>query len=277
MPGLRPYDPNGSAPAQFAGGLGPVADHPGNAAPEYTLVVRRYARFESFFGGFEGDNRQFSTDMKATARTVGLVTFAIRGSGAPTTSGYSSGSSYVGPWAVRKKFPFTRYIFGNIGNDPGQVRVTVENVAHTSTGISFDVRTSGNLPLKDMMLWKPIAGAINKASDKIRPKAPHVQGTPNIDTYIDVNIVSGVGYIDVDGTMRGDDFPDAEVFLLDENQQPAPLLDYRTSGGIAGPVRLVNRGAQGNTLAKFSKRISVLTDGSFKSGAAGQPTLVQEK
>lgn len=62
-------------------------------ATDYSLVVRRYAPFESFGGGFEGDNRQFSVSMAATARTVGVVLFSQSGALENAVNGYSSGSS----------------------------------------------------------------------------------------------------------------------------------------------------------------------------------------
>jgi hypothetical protein len=43
----------------------------------YFLVVRRYAPFSSFDGGFEGDSRTEATvNPMATARTIGVVAFA---------------------------------------------------------------------------------------------------------------------------------------------------------------------------------------------------------
>lgn len=38
------------------------------------IRVRSFAPFESFGGGFAGDNRGFSTDLNVTSRIAGLVT-----------------------------------------------------------------------------------------------------------------------------------------------------------------------------------------------------------
>jgi hypothetical protein len=239
---------------------------------DYSLVVRRYAPFESFGGGFEGDNRQFSVSMTATARTVGIVLFSRLGAHENTAKGYSSGSSYLGPWAVRRS-----HKLGAIGKHIGQVRVQLTAISSNGGKVAFTIQTSGNLPIKDVMLLKPIATTIDKLYGFARPNLPHPQGSPNIDTFLDFKATIAGAVMDIEGVMRGDSFPNAEVFLLDTKQRAAPLLDYRTSGGIAGPLRLII--AHPHTKrAEFCKRISLQPDGSFHpNAAAGPPTVVQEK
>jgi hypothetical protein len=75
------------------------------------------------------------------------------------------------------------------------------------------------------MLLKPIANAIDKFYAVARPNSPHPQGSPNIDTFIDFKATIAGGFMDVEGVMRGDSSPNAEVFLLDVKQKAAPLLD----------------------------------------------------
>jgi hypothetical protein len=237
---------------------------------EYTLVVRRYAPFESFGGGFEGDNRQFSTSMIVTARTVGVVTFSAVAGAAITGNGYSDGSSYVGPWAVRKS-----HHLGAIGKHIGQVRVLVSRVHSGGGKVEFTVETSGNLPLKDVMLHRSIANAIDKANAWIRPGTPHPQGSPNIDTFLDFRAGLEVGHMNVEGVLRGDSFPNAEVFLLDARHNAAPLLDYQTSSGVAGPLWLVFSHPH-TRRAEFRKQIPLQSDGVFAFGGGGPPITVRE-
>ncbi len=237
----------------------------------YTLVVRRYAPFESFGGGFEGDNRGFSTSLQATARTTGMVSFSPLDGGVQSTEGSTSGSTYIGPWAVRKTYPL-----GAVGKSVGQVRVMVTGISSGGGQIGFTMETSGNLPLKDVALHPTIAGAIDKANQWARPGSPNPQGAPNIDTYLDFKASLSADAMIVAGVMRGDSFPNCEVFLLDgpHGGAAAALLDYRTSGGIAGPLRLVIP-HPGKQRAAFTQTIALRADGAF-AGPNQPPTVVQE-
>ena len=238
-------------------------------ATEYQLVIRRYAPFKSFGGGFEGDDRQFSTRPDATSRTIGTVTFTADGSTKPSTTGRSSGSAWVGPWAVRKGG-------ASVITSVGQVRVTVTDVASTSTGASFTVQTSGNLPAKDIALKPGLAKAIDKTNAWLRPGSPKPEGTPDIDTYVDFKVQVSNGALDVQGALRGDSFPNAEVFLVDPKGATFPLLDYQTSGGVAGPLRLVIPHKNTQRAAFPSRRIPLQPDGSFVPAAEQQPVTVKE-
>lgn len=239
---------------------------------DYLLVVRRYAPFASFGGGFEGDNRRFSSSLNVTARTVGMVSFSPLGGDAPNTQGFSSGSAYVGPWAVRKS-----HHLGAVRTSKGQVRVLVTRVVNGGGKIAFTVETSGNLPLKDILLNKSIAGAIDKVNAWARPGSQNPQGSPNIDTYLDFKASIESGYMDVEGVLRGDSFPNAEVFLLDavNGGNASPLLDYQTSGGVAGPLRLIFSHPH-TRRASFSKRIPLGPDGSFARPTGDGATIVKE-
>ena len=236
---------------------------------EYKLVIRRYAPFKSFGGGFAGDDRQFSTRADVTSRTIGTVTFAADGSEKPVGSGLSSGSAWVGPWAARQGAK-------SVITSVGQVRVSVTNFASTGSGAAFTVQTSGNLPAKDIALKPGIATTIDKANAWLRPGSPKPEGTPDIDTYVDFKVQVLDGALDVSGVMRGDSFPNAEIFLMDPKGAVFPLLDYQTSGGVAGPLRLVIP-HKGTPRATFpSRRIPLLPDGGFVPGGGQQPVTVKE-
>jgi hypothetical protein len=153
----------------------------------------------------------------------------------------------------------------------------VTNVSSGNGSIAFTLETSGNLPLKDILLAKPIASAIDRANAWARPGSPNPQGSPTIDTFLDFKAALADGYLVVEGVMRGDSFPNAEVFMGDGSARAAvALLDYRTNGGIAGPLRLIV--SHPNTRrAEFRKRIQLKSDGSFNSGPTTPPDIVLER
>ena len=239
---------------------------------DYTLVVRRYAPFESFGGGFEGDNRQFSTSMTAKARTVGVVVFS-RDRVIEFRERLQQRLVLCRTLGRPQKSPPRRYRYA---------RRSSQSACHWSVQRTwqgpFTVETSGNLPMKDVMLYGPIAGAIDRVNAWVRPKSPSPQGSPNIDTFLDVAVTVAGGYMTVEGVLRGDSFPNAEVFLLDSatRQNVAPLLDYQTNGGVAGPLRLVLSHPQ-TCRAEFRKRIRLQSDGSFGPGSDGPPIVFKER
>ena len=198
---------------------------------EYSLYVRRYAPFRSFGGGFEGDGRGFSTSVEATSRTVGVATFGSKADSQVGSKGFSSGSSWVGPWEVRKHVPT-----GKIIPAMGDVRVTVSNVTASPDKISFTLYTEGNLPLKDLMFKKSIADAMDNANNKIRPNSPRPQMSPDIDTFVDFVATFSNNKVVFEAIVRGDGFPNAEVFVLDAGSKAVALLDYQTKSGETGPL-----------------------------------------
>lgn len=65
---------------------------------EYTLVFRRYAPFETFGLGFEGDVRTGpSTNLKDTARTIGIIGFSPGRVGALTARSDGTAFTLLGP------------------------------------------------------------------------------------------------------------------------------------------------------------------------------------
>jgi len=238
---------------------------------EFDLYVRRYAPFKSFGGGFEGDGRGFSTDLTVTSRTVGVATFGPQPSGKVNGIGYSSGSSWVGPWEVRKA-----YSLGSIGQHKGDVRVSILGLAASKDKISFTIYTEGNLPLKDLLLKKRLADAANKANSQLRPNSAHPQGTPDIDTFVDFSASFKKGQVVLEGTVRGDGFPNAEVFIVDASSQVVALLDYRTSSGEAGPLYRLFGAHATNRLGIFKRVVELTPEGRFGTNADGPPTVIQE-
>jgi hypothetical protein len=238
---------------------------------EYSLYVRRYAPFASFGGGFEGDARGFSTSLTATSRTVGVATFGpCMGSEIGATA-YSTGSSWVGPWEVRKK-----YSLGSIGAHKAQVAVSILNVVVSEGTVSFTLYTEGNLPFKDIALHRTLAKAVDWANHALRPNSRNLQGTPDIDTFVDFAVVFSDNKLIFDGAVRGDGFPNAEVFVLDAASQAVALVDYRTRSGVSGPFHRLWGPHAHCKFAFFHREVDLKHDGTFGTGAGRPPAVFQE-
>ena len=161
----------------------------------YWLVFRRYAPFESFGGGFEGDNRTIaSPNLNDSARTVGAVEFAPGHVGA--VSAFSSGTEYVGGG---------KWIAKLLGKHYSKVNASVSVTTRSIEAVNFTAQTAGSNPMV------PLA--------------------PAIDTFVDVRAVFGAGRLQIEGTVRGDDFPNAEVFVVDRFGGTSLLFEFATTGG----------------------------------------------
>jgi len=167
----------------------------------YWLVFRRYAPFDSFGGGFEGDSRKSaSSELSDTARTVGAVEFEPGHIG--SVYGYSSGTEFVGAG---------KRIAELLGKHYSKVNASVSVGTKTITTLKFTAQTDGANPLV------PLA--------------------PAIDTFVDVQVVFGERRMQIQGSVRGDDFPNAEVFVIDRFGNSSLLLDFQTTGGReTGPM-----------------------------------------
>lgn len=197
----------------------------------YTLVFRRYAPFDQFGGGFEGDGRtSASTDPKASARTIGVVNFTQTDVG--TALGSSTGSTFVGAGAFVERL---------IGRHFSNVDASVSVKTRTTALISFSARSAGANPL--------------------------VPGAPKIITIIDFTAKFASTSIELSGTVRGDNFPNAEVIIYDGAGTGLLLWDFQTTGGqTTGPfTRLpaLPGGHDDVALGQFNTRVGVNASGAF--------------
>jgi hypothetical protein len=240
---------------------------------EYSLVVRRYAPFRSFGGGGEGDDRGYSTDMDATSR-IGSVARFKPGTALVHTHAFTSSSSWVGPWALIK-----RYNVWEIGHHSSDVSVSVSGVLARGNRVAFTMHSEGSAPVKDIALGMVpgVARGIDRASKFIRPHARRPQGVPDIDTFVDFRGTFRERSALFEGLVRGDGFPNAEVFVVDARGRAVGLVDYRTGSCWAGPwYRLFSAHAK-NRLAEFRVEVDLEPDGSFGSNRTGSPVIVQEE
>src|SRR5262249_403323 len=86
-----------------------------------------------------------------------------------------------------------------------------------------------------------------------------------IDTFVDVTAEWIANSLRIQGAVRGDDFPNAEVFVLDANGVGCMLFDGRTTGGRdSGPfTRLAGEHAE-QRLGSFYWTMGLLRDGIFR-------------
>jgi hypothetical protein len=194
----------------------------------FLFVFRRYAPFAEFGFGFEGDHRTVaSTSLDATARTTGKVPFA-RGS-IGTIGATSSGTQFSGggDW-VRKL----------AGRHMSDVTCAIAKKVIGPTSISFSASTAGANPM--------------------------VPGAPAIDTYVDFRAEWIGSSVRFSGTVRGDDFPNAEVFVVDAKGVGCLLFDGRTTGGQnTGPMTRLAGAHAAQVLGQFSLAVAVTPTGSF--------------
>jgi hypothetical protein len=177
-----------------------------NAHPAFGLYFRRYAPFATFGFGFEGDNRGPSTATTVTSRTYGCVMFNKEG-----VFYWFSGSSGT---------QYRSFVWGLISAH-AKVSMDVEVEASTrSNQVSFSASTAGSMPLL--------------------PKSP------DIDSRVTALAEFSPQNLHIEGSVFGDSFPNAEVFVLCyRSKHTALLFDGRTTGGRnTGPIaRLAGRGA----------------------------------
>lgn len=194
----------------------------------YGLFFRRYAPFATFGGGFEGDDRSnSSTSLTATARTIGSLMFAP--GNVSDVSGASSGTAFSGLGAKVQRL---------LGNHLSKVTASVAVSTRSLDCLRFVAETSGANPM--------------------------IPAAPAIDTYLDMEITFRGQAIVLSGTLRGDDFPNAEVFVTDATGQAVLVFEFATDGGqTTGPMTRLAGDHSGQVLGTFSKRIPLLKGGAF--------------
>jgi hypothetical protein len=87
---------------------------------------------------------------------------------------------------------------------------------------------------------------------------------PAIDTFLDFQVVFRKHTLELSGTLRGDNFPNAEVFVTDATGQAALIFEFATDGGqTTGPMTRLAGDNSGQQLGTFSKRLALLKGGAF--------------
>ena len=205
---------------------------------QYGLVFRRYAPFEEFGLGFEGDKRpEASTSLTATARTIGVVSFSP--GNIEYESAFSWGTSYSG--LGKKAERLSAAIARALGGSTSKVSASISVKTKTIEAISFTASTAGSNPF--------------------------ILGSPDIDTYIDFDALFTKTAIEFKGTVRGDNFPNAEVIVYDAELAPILLFHFETTGGKeTGPITRLTGAHEKQILGNFQFRASIDASGNFLKG-----------
>jgi hypothetical protein len=100
---------------------------------------------------------------------------------------------------------------------------------------------------------------------------------PDIDTFVDFCADwHGTG-VRFSGVIRGDDFPNAEVFVLDANGLGCLLFDGRTTGGQdTGPFTRLAGGHEWQTLGQFCCSIPLSASSLFLHPKLGCPVTTMQ-
>lgn len=180
------------------------------------LYVRAYAPWDSFGGGFQGDSRGPSTDLDATSRLQGRVTIDLTTGEVLGASAISSPSGCAGPPCST-----INSLFGGNGIDPAIDVANPETSVEGSAG-SYTVNFSAANPLIPFNV------------------------APNLDLSVSLTIQNG----EIHGSLAGDAFPNAEVFVAGPNGARM-LHTFNTSGGPrTGPLRYLP-GANKRPMGEF--------------------------
>ncbi|MCW5633741.1 MAG: hypothetical protein KIT17_10430 [Rubrivivax sp.] len=193
----------------------------------YTLIFRRYAPFDSFGLGFEGDGRSAaSTRLDVTARTIGVVVFDEHD--VTSISATSSGTEYVAAGQRVREF---------LGRHTSEVAANVRVIARRSGYLRFRASSAGGNPMLGFL-------------------------APNIDTFVEIGVLFFGHELLVNGIVSGDDFPNAEVFLASPGGGAQLLFDFHTTGGRhSGPFTRLAFDHEDNVLGTFWLRVPLRAGG----------------
>jgi hypothetical protein len=213
---------------------GPQANVP---QARFSVTVRRFAPFESFGGKFEGDAR--SRHIPASSEGTGGFTTDASATARTAMTVRVEGEAIANPTG-----------HADLSRNPwlGEGRAVV----HTSS-------TSSAASARD--------GQINAQSAGANPLIPALY-SPVLDTALDLTYQLQPHALEVAGSVTGDAFPNAELFLSDREQTSVMLGTFQTTqGALEGPSRLGLRGTA--ELIQFHAEIPLDPSGNF----AGSPVV----
>jgi hypothetical protein len=227
---------------------GPQADEP---QVGFSMTLRRFAPFESFGGGFQGDAKSrhilaandgtggFSTDPNATSRTS--LTIAVEGQAITQPRGHADLSRH----------PL-------LGEGRAEVRTMSTSTPASSTDGELDAQSAASMPL-------------TLANGHLS----FVPWAPDIDSDVELTYEQKPHALEVAGAVWGDRFPNAELFLSDRSQTSVMVGTFQTDAGATGPLlELFGAGARvpASKPVGFHAEIPLDPDGNF----AGSPLIRSE-
>jgi hypothetical protein len=214
--------------------------HPLPGEGDLQLFLRSYAPFRVFGGGYAGDDRGPSTDMNATAKIHYVITFSYLRMGlVGTPDAFCSESKGRGlfPYLISATAPFSAGIDhdGTVkGKGDARHETTVQPIGKPGHGFALNAHVSGANPLVGM------------AAD--------------IDVDLNARFERGEGSLRVSGTLAGDAFPNAELFLRDATGGTFLLHHFQTPGNEMGPYHYLP-GRNLRPMGRFAHAIPMTTIG----------------
>lgn len=177
------------------------------------------------FGGGFGGDRERSASTSEYDTARTIGRVTFGSAGVGKGVGGSSGTDHA-------FWPFDR-VHADVGAE-----VTVQT--RTITTLRFILHTTGSNPLVPLV-------------------------SPDIDTYVHITVNMSKSQLTLKGEVKGDNFPNAEVFVTDSKGGAVLLSSFETDGGqTTGPIVRLWGGSADNLLSSFFKRISLNGDGSIR-------------
>jgi hypothetical protein len=174
---------------------------------EFSVTARRFAPFYTFGGGFEGDakSRHISRANEGTGGFTSDPSATSRTSLSVNVDGLLSDAAALADPSHNVHFQRTLR---------AQVHVTNTSEAASAVDGEIDATSAGANPL--------------------------VPGAPDIDTDIQLTYELQPGALELQGTVWGDRFPNAELIASDRNGAALVLGEFQTEGhAVSGVLQLI--------------------------------------
>jgi hypothetical protein len=222
--------------------------------PEYPLppqggmqiFVRAYAPFEHFGGGYRGDNRVASTDTRATARIKWVFAFDVATMRQVEPAAPSSDQSH-GDTLLTGVLAYTVPFSGRYVHDPVTGR---ESVTAQATPSNTQATVPVGRPGQGFALTGTLAGA-----------NPLIAGSPDIDVQVNLKVKKRDGRLEFSGSLMGDAFPNAEVFVRDAAGDAMMLHTFETAGDSESGPMVYLPGDNRRPMGTFARSVLVSSIG----------------
>jgi RHS repeat-associated protein len=245
---LFPRKPGGSLPAYAYSASNPIILRDGNGDQYVEVVMRSYAPWKTFGGGYEGNDRGPSTAMQGPTSKLIQRTFVDVDTATfvqdMTTRCDKTIADTVYPWVMRV-ITFKGW--------PG-FQLHQEATADAS-GYAMLSGDPGRVTLQ-----QHIQGAM-----------PLARGAPDIDVFSRVEMEHVGNKLYISGSLEGDGFPPAEMFVRDAagtavflHSYTAPESQTLPSLRFWGPYLLLP-GENHRNMGSFGASINLNEDGNFAS------------
>jgi hypothetical protein len=219
---------------------------------EFQFIVRSFAPFDTFGGGFEGDERSFSASLDVSSRITQTINVKPGPNPSVKSKAWSDPSRGYG-WFPQLMHDLTHLMALDWGDlDPfGPMEATAiprERLA---------MKTVGN----DHLINAHYEGAMPLTSERT---------TPEIDVSTTLVVSREGEWLRIFGVIRGDGFPNVEVLARDSAGTVMFLHGFHSSKGrLLGPLTgLFGEGSE--IMGSFTLDVRLDEDGNFGSVRRGK-------